>query len=160
MPQRSIAAGLILTNMEDNNMSAFVVTKKHIAALVRFYQVRQRGHFDGNDALTWMNRLMRKNIESVRYLYGGSIRKLPGYIPELAEIDKLSEDEGIFTILDLFNAPRIQPVQALKAILCLDYQSCELPDWYQSEECQFLQRVLRVAIGALAGYEDADWEIT
>lgn len=49
------------------------------------------------------------------------------------------------------------PVQVLKAIKCLDYQSCEHEEWESSGAKEFLDTLMHFAISALPGYEDAQW---
>jgi len=50
-------------------------------------------------------------------------------------------------------------VEALKALAGYSYQSCERPDWYESEACRFVQRMTAWLLEALPGYDDAPWEI-
>lgn len=48
----------------------------------------------------------------------------------------------------------------LKAIDCLEYQSCEHPGWLDSEARVFYQALRRAAITELPGYSDAEgWPI-
>ena len=47
----------------------------------------------------------------------------------------------------------------LKALACLEYQSCERPDWHGSVAEQLIGIIRRRAIAALPGYEDAPWGI-
>lgn len=47
------------------------------------------------------------------------------------------------------------PLVVLKAIACLEYQSCEHPGWLDSEARVFCQALRRVAIAALPGYSAA-----
>lgn len=49
------------------------------------------------------------------------------------------------------------PVQVLKTISCLNYQSCETKDWENTQAAAFLRGLERQCIGALAGYESAAW---
>lgn len=56
-------------------------------------------------------------------------------------------------------SPRLEPVQILKALSCYEYQSCEHPEWEQSEAHDFCQALRHAAINALPGYDDAAWEI-
>lgn len=52
------------------------------------------------------------------------------------------------------------PLVVLKAIACLEYQSCEHDGWLDSEARVFCQALRRVAIAALPGYPEADgWAI-
>ncbi len=127
-------------------MSAFVVSKNHIASVVRF-ATTDLNHYQQialHEAEDWARRLMARNVESVNYRY-------PNHPPETAET---------ITAQDILTARRLTPVEALKAISCLTYQSCELPTWTEVPEYRFLEGLTAAAIAALPGYDDAPWEIT
>lgn len=49
-----------------------------------------------------------------------------------------------------------EPVEILKAIDCYEYQSCETPDWEDSEAARFCQALRALLIGKLPGYAEAD----
>jgi hypothetical protein len=51
------------------------------------------------------------------------------------------------------------PVQVLSAINCLEYQSCEHPEWADSEAKAFLDALAHKAILSLPGYDDTMWEV-
>ena len=51
------------------------------------------------------------------------------------------------------------PIQTIKACDCLDYQSCEHPEWPASEAKAFLDALRAMAWTRLPGYEDAEWGI-
>ncbi len=53
----------------------------------------------------------------------------------------------------------VSPVQALKFIQCLRYQSCETPDWEDTKAAALLDRLQIDIIRVLPGYEDANWSI-
>jgi len=53
---------------------------------------------------------------------------------------------------------KLDPIQVLKAVSCLEYQSCEGPEWGRSEAFAFLRTLEGWAIHALPGYEEAEWE--
>lgn len=53
---------------------------------------------------------------------------------------------------------RVSGVVGLKLIDCLDYQSCEFPEWPDTEAWRFLDSLKDCLIGSLAGYHDAPWE--
>jgi len=52
---------------------------------------------------------------------------------------------------------KIDPVQVLKAISCYRYQSCESPDWDETEAAAFCDALESYAIKALPGYDAASW---
>lgn len=47
----------------------------------------------------------------------------------------------------------------MKFIQCLRYQSCETPDWEDTEAAALLDRLQIDIIRMLPGYEDANWSI-
>lgn len=52
------------------------------------------------------------------------------------------------------------PLVVLKAIACLEYQSCEHDGWLDSEARVFCQALRQVTITKLPGYHDVDgWPI-
>jgi hypothetical protein len=54
---------------------------------------------------------------------------------------------------------KLTPVQVLKAIACFDYQACETPDWDESEAKAFCNALMHRMIVELPGYDEAKWEI-
>jgi len=128
-------------------MSAFVVSKNHIAQLVRFYMVKKQydDKFNGKDGVEWANKLMAKNVASVNYRYEDN--------------EEINERAETFTMKDILFAKLITPVEALKAIRGLNYQSCELEDWNTSPERKFLDKIDDAAVWALPGIDKAAWSI-
>lgn len=55
--------------------------------------------------------------------------------------------------------PAPDPVGVLKALSCLEYQSCEHPGWRSSEARRFCDALRDFAIGQLPGYDEAAWAI-
>lgn len=105
--------------------------------------VKVRYHELTLDNVTEVGRmLLRENHRSVQHRYD------EGPKVELSDPYSFKRYRG-----------QIKPVQVLKAIGCLDYQSCEHPGWKDSEAYAFLEALLHTAIDQLPGYEEADWEI-
>jgi len=52
------------------------------------------------------------------------------------------------------------PVDILKAISGYEYQSCETPDWPESEAFWFCYMLRKQVMGHLPGYDDGPWSIT
>lgn len=48
-------------------------------------------------------------------------------------------------------------IEACKAIDCYEYQSCEHPGWRDSGSKAFCERFRSALIGAMHGYEQAEW---
>jgi hypothetical protein len=53
----------------------------------------------------------------------------------------------------------LTPLDTIKLCQSLKYQSCEHPGWEASFAHNFLDRVISAAIGALPGYDNAFWGI-
>ncbi len=59
-----------------------------------------------------------------------------------------------------FRTPKrkMSVVEALKALDCYEYQSCEHEEWEKSEARQFCDTLRHSLIGCLDGYNQAPWE--
>lgn len=155
-------------------MSAFMVSKKHIDLLVRTayagpttngkqggygQQPWYRPYFKGEsqwqveqcDAIGEM--LIKENLSSIHARYPDTITD-PESTP--GPVDQYWLEP--YTLADPFFAKRLTAIEALKALDCYEYQSCEHPEWEQSEAHEFCERFRHALIGCLDGYEDAPWE--
>jgi hypothetical protein len=102
-------------------MSAFIVSRKYIAAIAKAAHVLL-----GVNALEVADALSRENHESFNYRYdedNGSPARF-----ETAEIESAPDLSGT-------------PYALLAAVNCLDYQSCERPGWDDSRACDILIRL-------------------
>lgn len=109
---------------------------------------KQLGGGEYERAAEIANMLWMENIKSVSHRYPGeSSATLPGPIDENFVIEP-----GDFRVFR-----RIRPIQVLKACKCYAYQSCEHPEWEQSEAYAFIESLKESAIASLPGYEDAEW---
>ena len=100
-------------------MSAFICSDRQFAVVARqlFLTEAQQQRF--------ADALKRENIRSVNYRYKETTRFTPV---------KLSEADG---------APNYNDLDLIKLLTCIDYQSCERPDYDDTR--------IAVAIMALAG---------
>lgn len=140
-------------------MSAFVVSESQIRAIVsavvaashlspKLYVSGSPSEANGPiydlTSLKTLNEIGRilwaANVDSVLHRY-------PGDKPD--EYD----NPASFT----FRAVRVPPLQALKLIHCLDYQSCEPAEWPHSLARRILHAMTDVLIRALPGYDAAAW---
>ena len=142
-------------------MSAFVLGKEHIAAMVRgAWASRDFSWYDGaawhtldyQTALGVGRMLLDANVRSVAYRYPDErIEDLPGPLSH----------EWTEPFMDWYPTRRCpSPVSLLKLISCYEYQSCEVPGFEQSEAYRFCQALRASAIGRLPGYEEGPWEWT
>lgn len=147
-------------------MSAFIVGKEHIDYLVhaaRHTDTRYRNHGATLDARVTdhadiIGRLLwQENVASVAYRYAdsafldGTLSGLPG------PCDFDHETLNLYACPVW--APPFNPVVALKALQCYEYQSCEHPTWRESDAFRFCEALKDTLIAYLPGYDAAPWEI-
>lgn len=152
-------------------MSAFMVSKRHIDLLVRTAYWGPRDERDIRPDHAWYRPpfkgfsnwqleqcndlgelLVKENLSSIHARYPDTIAN-PDATPGPIEQYWLEPYE----LGDWFGS-RLTPIEALKALDCYEYQSCEHPEWEQSEAHEFCQRFRHSLIGRLPGYDDAPWE--
>ena len=158
-------------------MSAYVVSDKHITALIRaglqnrearisFYQpgADARETIDCTNAEEFARDLKRENQQSVsvRYRTPGDYSDLPGMADSG---DEWAGSLGIVTSIlgrplleRVMNQP--SPVAILKAISSYEYQTCEHDEWTGSRAQAFCEALRGQMIRDLPGYDEADWEIS
>ena len=138
-------------------MSAFVVDNKHIDYLITAALRFSGGHMTylhSRNPVDWTYlghenaseigvMLLAENVRSLNHRYGVS-EPVPDYT-------YLCRPDHFY--------PEFGAANVLKAIECLDYQSCESPDWEQTTAYRFLEALKQTAIEQIPGYEEADWEI-
>ena len=149
-------------------MSAFIVNRDNITLLVMaalnsgprqgedfsYWWLNDRHYIRSRDiaeAVRVANVLWRENARSVNYRYENS--------------DHIDEQEAPhYTKGPLVRGVALtyptKPGPVFKAADCLEYQSCERPDWEQSEAFAILQAIRRRMQRAVEGYEDAAWDFT
>jgi len=133
-------------------MSAFAVSKTHIAALVKFYTTGRRDNYESdfdrfspeNDYRTTMAQcLSHQNARSVNHRYP----------------DHDAQEPETYTNDEINRAPELTHVQAIKAADCLAYQSCETGDYRGTRAGKLLTRIRESAVRTLPGYDAAPWAI-
>jgi len=150
-------------------MSAFIVNKTHLDYLVtaglRFSRHGALSWFapaeDPPEAPTHQRELTDETADHVGAMLAAENRRSVDHRYDENEL----EDFYTFTRYPgsgergSAGRPRLEPVQILKALACYEYQSCEHPEWEQSEAHDFCRVLRHAAIWALPGIEDAAWEI-
>jgi len=139
-------------------MSAYVVSDNHINELVRFIDSRfyyNMGYlqrvmpelvFLKDDKLFEAigQELLKENYLSVNYRYKDNEAMTKAhkfkYVPNLGKAT-------------------LTPVEILKLVNCLDYQSCEHEGWKSSAAYKILSSIKSYAINQLDGYDAAPWGI-
>lgn len=111
-------------------MSAFVCTDKHIATLVIGINLLRYRPLPQETLQEHANLLMRENIRSVNYRYNERTK----FAPVKFEVDP-AVVAAMYTAADLNQLAR-----------CLDYQSCERPDWERSKAYALLNEMRVIAL--------------
>lgn len=130
-------------------MSAFICSDKHISAIVRWACRNNVSVWFGNpsrslrsgDEQEIVDILYAENVKSVNYRY-------PASEPEATTGCVYDQD-----------APTLEPVEVIKLIQSLEYQSCEHPTWAISDAKEILRVLKSEATRRLPGYELAAWSI-
>lgn len=168
-------------------MSAYVVNKEHVDLLVRaaqhaypagqpgstrnlsWWRVDENGDYAGwrevtphaehmidDDYKQYVTpsqlgqMLVDENVASVSHRYPDDdvdAGELPGPVDAYYMGPYVYTDPG----------KDLTPGQVFKAIDCLDYQSCEHPEWRKSEAFAFLAALRKAYCDRVADYEDAPW---
>ena len=119
--------------------------------------------------------LLNENWKSIWYRYPdtkGNMNNAPGHIQEIEDNTNSTMDFGDETKTNIggyryktcdFNKC-ISLGQFFKALECLDYQSCEHPEWEDSDAkyiidlmMQDVTRTMILGEGMVQGYKDAKW---
>jgi len=117
-------------------MSAFIVCKEHVDALVTL--AVRHGLVPEGDESKIGAMLTRENRKSVNYRYSERI-KAPAY-----------------TFRASLRVPTA--VEGLKAIACYSYQTCEHRAWERSQAFKLCRQLEHELISILPGYDAAPWE--
>lgn len=156
-------------------MSAFIVDKDHIDALVTL-AVRGPSGIEVNPSTAWRMGsfynpitaqrievshnaadrlgviLWAENVKSVQDRYSNEDEdSLPGPVP--------FSPADVLLYVWPFRGQRLSAVAGLKALDCYEHQSCEHDGWRGSDAYWFVQALRSALIGYLPGYDDAAWEI-
>lgn len=154
-------------------MSAFLVSEAHITALVDVAANGPSGHGprypgDGWYSMKWSEDGVRLDSRQDPDLAGQMLWR-ECY---LSVTDRYPDHEtsGLpgpcdFSVADIltytFKRPskRLTAIEALKAIACYEYQSCEHPGWKDSAAYLFCRHLQSSLIATLPGWDEASWEI-
>ena len=160
-------------------MSAFVTEKAHIDALLTT-ALKGPGGETGRQWHRWAGGTLSWSVKDASQTFGYSIRRLElGNADEIGEMltnamvasvtyrypDDENELPGPINAWYMLpyryqQGQRLTIVQAIKAIQCYEYQSCEHPGWRTSEAKEFCSALMSRLIVDLPGYEDAAWDIS
>ena len=131
-------------------LALFAVSKKHNSSRVYPYSFEQYSDKPLTDPQTaadfYANLLFNENVRSVKHYYPES-DSLPGPIDLPGKI-----------IMPLIRPiSDADPIQILKTLDSLEYQSCETEDWEETPACMLVNAIRKAAVHDLPGYEEAEW---
>lgn len=143
-------------------MSAFVVSHSLIDVVItaaisdrvhgspryrKFNDVRNYVPINREAATEIGRTLLAENERSVMFRYPGeTLGSMPGTV---------GETSASYT----FKERRASPVAVLKALNCLDYQSCESDDWEGTEAYRIIGAIRNRVITTLPGYQGGEgWD--
>lgn len=153
-------------------MSAYIVNPEHIGVLAAYAAVNDCAIYEwrmSNNLLTAQNvakGLVLENIRSVAHRYpNDEDGQRPG--PCLKDADIIEACQiyaGHFAKrlggVVVRAEDVLEPIQVLKLVRSLDYQSCETDDWPMTLAARQLDWIVWEAMSRLDGYEDAGWSFT
>lgn len=126
-------------------MSAFIVSDYHINALVNWARLKGVTYYYAGD---------RHGIAE-HPVATGCVLAMQNTASVNARYNDNAESDYTYERF----ATDITPVQVLKAVNCLDYQSCETDDWPTTQAYAICEAIKGEAIRCLHGYNEADWEL-
>ena len=153
-------------------MSAYIENPSHIGILAAYAAINDCAIYEwrmSTNILTAQNvakGLALENIRSVAHRYpNDEDGQRPG--PCLKDADIVEACQiyaghfakrlgGVIVMAE----DVLEPIQVIKLVRSLDYQSCETDDWPMTLAHRQLQWITGTAISRLDGYEDADWSFT
>lgn len=152
-------------------MSAFVVSKSHIDALIL---LGLRLPYPSASPLRWSRIFNQWDSNTTGELTHETLHEVGQMLVDccVASVSYRYQDsvhEGLPGPCDTYyarpyawEAVTVAPsaVQGLKLISCYEYQSCEHEAWKSSEAKSFCESLQGKLITELPGYEGADWEHT
>ncbi|ELC0918840.1 hypothetical protein RSZ15_005629 [Pseudomonas aeruginosa] len=120
-------------------MSAYVVDRFHISAILMFTCTGRPGREAREILETQGQQLLDENVRSVRVRY-----------PREKTPDKLF-------LLDT-DVRRLSALEVLKLIECLEHQSSEASDYYSTPAFRTLHAIRQSAQRKLPGWDQANWD--
>ncbi len=151
-------------------MSAYVVNKRHIDALVT--GALECGQRD-RSRFSWYHEGQRHEVEDITesaaslgaLLWRENVKSVQARYPESASDDLprpsgFDADEAAFYRFEPL-AESLTMVELLKAVHGYEYQTCEHAGWPTSEAHAFIEALKDSAINYLDGYSEAStWEVS
>jgi hypothetical protein len=142
-------------------VSAFLCNPGHIGRVAAYAAAQDQ--WGKRTAQDYAELWARANLDSVAYRYEDcgtpdkTARRFGGYDQDIGAAEAYVQDCKRAAVAALLGAT-LTHIQAYKMLQCLDYQACEVPNWWGSEpECE-IRAAQHRAVMAMPGYEEAPWE--
>jgi len=145
-------------------MSAYIVDRATIHALVHAATWDQEGlyvywgnpgrheKYDSSNADALGEILTRANVASVSYRYpNDSPEDLPG------RVDLEWASPYVYPLYDSMRWPKPDPGYVFAMLSCYEYQTCERPDWSESQAYAICDAIRRAWCKRVPGYDVAGW---
>jgi hypothetical protein len=129
-------------------MSAFVVSKKHLATIANF-AVKHATWLDDHSATEADYNHIYKTLAAE------NVRSVCARYPDVSA----AEYADFLRPTLKGKTPPVSPVAILKLCDCLSYQSNETEDWETTAACKLIKRIRNSAVYLIPGYEEAPWAI-
>ena len=144
-------------------MSAFVVDKSHIDAMVNFGLTRSK-----YGPMTWHvkvgDKSFRKELdlstanEVGQMLVSECVASVMGRYKDCTFTDLPGPNDAYWVLPYKYESGQVPtPVETIKLVRCYEYQSCEHEEWEDSEARKFCKALISTAIEVLPGYDEAPW---
>lgn len=167
-------------------MSAFIVSKEHIDALVQAALANKSPQYPGDCCGSGMSyywpeveygptgrELVHGGFDNyedwqaaMQAAYHDCRQDSPSRLGQMLwgenhrSVNARYQEDDIEPLYEYAPLPGVvNPVVVLKAIDCYEYQTCEHEDWEASEAHKFCETLRGKMIGWLPGYDDAPWGI-
>jgi len=159
-------------------MSAYVVSAEHISVIIQagigrniqagtyreqtrwladptdFSQASASNGMSGAPGVTHLSRLRTLTLESADTV--GQILVDANVLGAFVESNRHETAPSYYYTIP---AGQREPVEIIKAIHALDYQSCESPEWRDCEAKRILNAIMDASINQLPGMKEAAWSI-
>ena len=152
-------------------MSAFLVNEDHIAELVKaFYKFDKfggtwRNLSTGGEIDIDVNKFGEEKLAVAYFLAWANIESLKARYGEESAMTNFSVSDYCASVMqatrNINNADLSLP-ELIRMCDCLNYQSCEVDDYYNSDQCHILKRIKECFVYALVekslSDDDIRWE--
>ena len=135
-------------------MSAFVVSNFHIVYMLSSYDYSHtRGiiniRCENNRDISFNLSSLEGFEEAANILLSQNYRSVDCRYDQSSFVPKVS-----WLRIPMY---KTEPIQALCACDCYDYQACETPDYQDTLACRIISRIRQCNIRRLPGYDKAQW---